>query len=355
MAYRFVLLDHPSRKAVAELPVESAGYSELLDAPGSFKFSLPLDLPASDALTPEMLKPPRAVFMIERDAVPLFAGPILTHDYNLEAGTIDFAGEGWQNLVRRRRLSVTKTYVDVDQSAIVTDLVAWAQSQTGGDLGIDTSTVQATGVLRTRSYAGFERKNVGTLIEQLGAVRDGFNFRLEPRWSAGPNSTLVFALIITYPTSGRPADLVLELGVNVDIPRSTLDGTGIAYRAHAIGRGEGEDLPISTMSDDGLIAANYLLEDDVSVSDVEDLATLKGYALRRLDRGRAPITIPRIVLAEELLGTVFVGDQTIVRADRGLFQIPDDRYRITGLEVDLPASGPVTVGATTAPLEVFDQ
>lgn len=353
MGERFLIIDAITRTAQAELTVvESCSFGEVLNSPGSFKATIPLVMPVGSLITSETIRPPRAVFAYEKDDVLVWAGPIWTHSYDLDAGTVELAGEGYLSYLRRRILRISATYTGIDQFAIAFDLIDKAQAAGNGYLGISYTANPATsGVLRDRTYYSYERKHIGTLIEQLAAVQNGFDFRLMPRWSSGPNSTLVVDFLVTYPPVGRATDIVFDLGA-VDFSTVTLDGTSLAFTVDAIGRGEGDSLPISTQTDSSLVIAYMALDDDISVSDVEDTATLAAYAQRRLLRGKAPIVIPKVQVGTEWLGRFVVGDQVRVRAAMGLLQL-DAMYRIVAYDFDLPANGPALVTLSLSPLEVF--
>lgn len=351
MAWRFLVLDAMTRQAQAELSlVEDVTFSATINSPGAFKARLPLKQPTGSPVSMSMLSPPRAVFAVERDGVLLWTGPIWTHEYDVEGGTLELAGEGYLSYLRRRTLRATKTYTTTEQINIAHDLLTYTQGQPRGDLGI-VNAGTATGRLRDRTYYYYERKRIGTLIEQLAAVQDGFDFEFRPRWTSGPNSTLAVDFITTYPALGRATGIVLDLGA-VDVATVSLDGTQLAYSVDAIGRGMGDTIPISTQYNLATEAVNLTLDDDVSVGDVEDLTVLTSYALRRLNRGSAPIVIPTVKMGTDFLGTIIVGDQVRVRASYGLLQV-DSTYRITGYEVSIPASGPEVMSLTLAPLEVY--
>jgi hypothetical protein len=155
---------------------------------------------------------------------------------------------------------------------------------------------------------------------------------------------------MTYPNTGRETGLVWELGANVEIPNATLDGTAIAYKVDAVGQGTGDVTPIETVTDAQLIADNLLLEDDVSATDVSETDTLVGKAERRLDRGRRPITIPRVSVPVDEVGSFQVGDRVLLRASHGLWEV-DSTYRVTSYSVDVTNE---RVDVSLAPLEVFD-
>jgi hypothetical protein len=94
---------------------------------------------------------------VEREGVIVRGGMLWTAEADLDDGTMKLNGEGFLSCFRRRVLRATKTYVAQDQTTGITkDLINYAHGVTGGNLGIDTSGVAATGVLRDRTYNAFE-------------------------------------------------------------------------------------------------------------------------------------------------------------------------------------------------------
>lgn len=115
----------------------------------------------------------------------------------------------------RRRLRVTRPYTNVDQTAIAGDLLTWAQQQPGGNIGV-TIAPTPSGRLRNRHPLAYdyEAKIVGTLVQQLAAVRDGFDFAVESAY-VDDQPTATFRTY--YPRRGRAADasgIVFTLGGN---------------------------------------------------------------------------------------------------------------------------------------------
>src|SRR5881394_1083873 len=260
MADRFLLLDYLTRQVITELPaVSSYSYTETLNKPGTWSTSIPLtaSVSAVDLFTS------RAIFAFERAEILRWAGPVLTARVDIGAGTVDLSGEGYMNYLRRRVLYVTKTYAATDQLLIVKDLIDYAQTVSGtpGNLGITTDALTAiTTVARDRTYFFYERKKIGELIEQLAAVRGGFDFRLTPRWSNGPNSTMVLDFGVTYPAAGRETGYVVDVNAH-ELTTVDVDLTKLAFAVVASGQGTGEDIPSSIVSKPDLIAVNALLED----------------------------------------------------------------------------------------------
>lgn len=353
MADRFLLLNYLTRQVVAELPaVDSMSYTETLNKPGSWSVTIPLsaNVGADDLYTS------RAIFAFERAEVLRWAGPLLTARVDVAAGTVALSGEGYMNYLRRRILWSTKTYTATDQLLIVKDLIDYAQNTFGtpGNLGITTTALSAiTTKNRDRTYYWYEKKKIGELIEQLSNVSDGFDFRITPRWSSGPNSTMVLDFGVTYPAVGRNTGYVFDLAA-VEVPTVDVDLTRLAFQAGAVGLGTGEDIPSTTLARTALIPSNALLEDVVSVGDVSSATSLVDYARRRLDLGQAPLIYPKVVLGADDIGTFIPGDRVRCLGTTGVLDI-GGTYRIVEQTFKLPADGPETVSMTLAPLAAWSE
>lgn len=353
MADRFLLFDYLTRTVVTELAaVDSFTYTETLNKPGSWSATIPL----ASTVGADDLYSSRAIFAFERAEILRWAGPILTARVDLGAGTVALSGEGYMNYLRRRVLYQTKTYAAVDQLLIAKDLIDYAQTHWGtpGDLGIVTTALTTiTTQARDRTYWYYEKKLIGELIEQLAAVRGGFDFRLTPRWTNGPNSTMVLDFGVTYPSFGRETGYVVDVNAH-NLTAVDVDLTRLAYAVTASGQGTGEDIPSVSVSNPALIAVNAVLEDAIAVGDVTGIPVLTDYANRRLDLGSTPLIYPTFAFTATDIGTFIPGDQVIVVGSTGVLDI-GGIYRIAEQAFDLPASGAESLKLTLAPLRAWSE
>jgi hypothetical protein len=365
--WRFFLYDLRTREVLAELPVVdgSVTFGDVLNAPGSAKFALPLDPPDPVGLTASMLTPPNAGFAAEAGGLIRWAGPIVTHPtYDFAAGTVEYGCEGLWSYVRRR---VSQTTHIFDAASAVSangwvpagdNGVGWRDAniakhlldtmQTISTFGIVTGDPVSVGTMSELTLPAYERRIVGEIIEQQAATEGGFDFRLEPSWTDGPNSEITYLWRPSYPATGRQTDIVWD-GSSARIVSATVDPTNIAYRVHVTGQGTGEQMPVATVTDDVLKAANVLLEATESASNVITSTILERHANRRLVRGAAPVVTPKIELPVSELGSFIVGDQVQVSYTYGLFSV-DEWYRITAYEVDISAG---VMSVTAAPSSLF--
>jgi hypothetical protein len=313
------------------------------------------------------LEPGRVALYLERDGVVVWSGPLWTLDVDLVAGTADIGAEGWLSYWRRRRVRSTLTYTATDQATIATGLLAHAQAQTQGDIGFLTSSVLATGRLRDRIYLAEERGNIGTLLEQLAAVQDGFEFAFEVV-RTGTAYERHFRL--RYPVSDAMSFPVpVEVGGQAaKVERIMVDATSLASSVEARGEGSGED-QLRTIREDLSNPAVALMEDEVQADGVSELATLEDHGDRRLRLGYAPALLPSIVLdgsSVVRLGDFSVGDGLYLYGTvpslwtvapppppaGGIRAVPAN-YKITEWSASLSPEGAEVVRLTVAPMELF--
>ena len=354
--YRYLLASlRDSTVRLAEVPFESASYSHVLNAPGAFTGTLGLDQPAKLAAVLEsVLQLGQVSLWVERDGVIVWGGPLWTSDADIDSGTISYAGEGWHSYFRRRVLRAKKVYTAADQTTgIAKNLLDYAQSFVGGSIGVDTSGVTASGVLRDRTWEAFERKNIGQAVEELAAVEDGFDFRYDSAYDSGGNLSIRF--LTSYPPTGRHTEFVLEVGKQLAKLGIKTDGTALATNVDAIGAGEGDIKLIATVSDPGLLGAYPILDDVVSFTDVNQLPTLTAHARKRLTQGASPVVLPAVEWdpsLEPVVGAFLPGDIMTVRGGAGLASV-DAPFRVTTIEVSVDDSGGEAGKLTFAGLESF--
>lgn len=350
--WRHLLFDVVTRAPQLELVAVGgdASFGEVLNSPGSADVTI--SIWPQPGLTKEMLSPPRAIYAVEKDDELVWAGPIITHQFDIDAGTMTLGCEGYWNYVRRRNLvGQSLTYTALEQMQIAKNLIDWMQTFLSyGNLGIDASGFTASGVLRDRTYSAFEHPSIGKLIEDLAAVDGGFDFRLYPRWSAGPNSQMNLRLDFIYPAVGRVTNVALDLAANAVTPDVKVDSSNLANEAIVEGAGTGSTQLSNITADLTLMNAQGIRLDTVeSHTDVTVQATLAAYARAALSRGKTPMIVPRVEVSSDLLGEIIIGDQVRVIANVGLLSL-DEQFRITRYSVSTAAE---RMTLELAPLAVF--
>lgn len=330
-------------EVLGELPADSFNWTDALNSPGSFTVTLPLDPypgQGGSILTSETLVPGRTKVFVVRNAEILWGGLLWTASFSMSSGTATYNGEGFMSYFRRR-VADNASWTATDQDTIARGLIEQAQAVTFGSLGILTP-ANPHGVTRDRNYLASDRNTIGELVENLAAVRGGFDFHFTHQRQ--PTGRIVSSFNTLYPTTGRETDHVFELGGNVESLDYSVDGTNLATKVAGFGGVDSLGNPLSVTVEDSemMSVSRYpLLEDTVTHHDVTKADTLTAHANRRLDRGSKPIpTITIHVLADEhpSIGSYFVGDKVRVRGQYGLLDI-DDTYRIVEISVGVSNKG----------------
>lgn len=334
-SYRHLVADLLTGTIREEIPFSTVRYSHVLNRPGGFAATLPLRHPKA---TRANLDPGRTAVYVERDGVIVWGGILWTAKASVESATVEVGGEGFWSYFRRRLVRTTKTYAAADQCFIARDLVAYAQAQAGGDLGVVVG-AETSGVLRDRTYWHYERKNIGEAVEQLAAVQGGFDFNIDVSWVAG---VITKTLQVQYPRRGRATATVFELGSNIEGLDQEIDATRQANIIDGLGAGEGDTMLITTVSDLSVVPPYPLLEDVVTYKDTSVTTTLRLSTLAELVARSTPVERLPTLLAhagpDTVLGSFITGDTIAVRGAAGFLAV-DQQMRITNYEVNVDQNG----------------
>ncbi len=176
---------------------------------------------------------------------------------------------------------------------------------------------ETSGVLRDRTYNGYDFTELGQAVEDLAGVIGGFDFSIETSIAANvPTSSFK----LWYPQRGRNTGLTWEIGVHCDTSPWQVDGTIQATQMDALGAGDGDAMLVATAVDTN--RSYPLLDDTVSYKDVSDIGTLSGYAAEWLDRRHLPVTYPSLTLrptSETQIGQFIDGDFVTLSGSDGYF------------------------------------
>lgn len=375
--YDIIYQDIKSGTIQGILPISSFSYENVLSSPGSARIAIALSqsMPkeyyygaaatpsytsgATPYYSPELslnsLAPGRTAIYIERGGVVVWSGILWNLDMDVNNNSATLGCEGWHSYWRKRYLRADKTYSSStdDQANIAKGLIDWAQAQSGGNIGIDTTGVVATGIKRDRVYYAYERKNIATLIEQLGEVDQGFDWYYRTTKSG---TTYTTQYLILYPKTGKVSPIRFELGSNVELLRCTVDAKTMADFVETTGAGETTQMIASQVVNADALNAYPLLEDQLSYCDVTSSTTLNQYAKRRIQTGKTPVIIPTLNVNPDLdpvFGSYSLGDQVKVVGSYGLFSI-NAQFRITAINVSVSAESKETISVTLAPAEIYE-
>lgn len=361
--YTYLLGDLRTGGIAGELPLGEVKFSRRLKDAGSWSASLPLGDARVRSLDPiGLTRPGRTALYIDRDGVIVGGGILWTRRFQTngdDAGKLQLAGSGFWSYWQHRKIRSTLTFEGVDQAAIVEAIFDALQAVTAGSIGMNID-APGTGVLRDRTYYGYERKGAAEAVEQLSDVIDGFDFELAAAWDG---NTPVLTLQVAYPRIGVQAidsPLVFDRPGNIldyDCPE---DATRMADLSDAVGAGEGDDMLVATSTATAVLDAGWpLLEQVVSYKDVRITDTLAEHADADLEAAATPVTIPSMTVrgdADPVVGSYRPGDDCRIVITDDRFPAGLDTYaRIVGFEVQPPTGeDPETVTVDLGEVTIDD-
>lgn len=319
MGYRYLAYDLVTNELLDELPLVSPTLSGALNGAGPLQATMALRAEGQSA--PGVYRSRaaelwaatttgRTVVYVDSDGVLLPDAWILwTRRYDSDSGTVTLGGSSLLSYFEKRRIHTTQTFAGVDQLQIARDLVSWAQTQPGGDIGVQVG-AELDGVLRDRTYWAHERKKVGEALRQLSAVSNGFDFAFEVAYDAG-----VPTRYLRVGTRGRSAETtghVFEHGRNLIRYNLDEDASTQANRIYADGAGDGPTMLQRSADRTDVIDAGWpLLEDAIALKDVSVGTTLQGHATAQVDARAFPVTIASVTVqadGDPPIGSWVVGD-----------------------------------------------
>jgi hypothetical protein len=228
-------------------------------------------------------------------------------------------------------LSEKTAFYDKDQAEIISGILDHAQDPAyyKSPLNFDKD-LPLTGVIRTREYWHSDHQVIGDAIDEFHALDQGVDTDI-----VITADTRTFTLY--YPRKGiERADLVLELGKNIETYVVNYVGDETASSVVVLGDGSGSDREEGGAYDLDALEDGLMLERVFNAKPDSHIRTLDDQAARGLQRLRRPVVVPDITTYEgstRLIGVLQTGDVVPVRISRGFVQI-NDLYRIVGIKLD---------------------
>lgn len=344
-------------EVLGTLPVTGISYGETLNAAGPATIGIPLS-----AADPDTLIPGVSGLAVLRDGSPVWGGMLWTAEADLEGGTLTLGASGWHSYYAACYLGGLVAASDggdgrltakwsgysgtKDQALLLRDWIERANDD--GGIGTDTSRLNTTGRIRSRSWGFSEFKNTAEAVDELADEDGGFDFRYETYWKSA-NRIGNRIIMAPHLSSGFPT---LTHRVDCNVGRVTYDGSRLASRAYAFGADLGTGVkPYSWAVND--LAAPTLTQ-VVTYSDLKATADLVPKANALAVAGRRPVAIPTLTLYPGVFGpSVFLpGAYGSVAADSGYVRLLDD-FVLTERRVDVDTNGTETVSLSLANKDVF--
>ncbi|GGM76862.1 hypothetical protein GCM10012275_54410 [Longimycelium tulufanense] len=334
--YTYLVADLRTNTILDELPLTGVKFTKPLNDSGQLNATWKLD--TSNATTRrnpyDLTMPARRCLYALRDGHPIWGGIIWTRRYTSTEQTVSIgAGEFWSYFDHRKVLPVltstaidhiasrTVSYTNTEQNQIARNLVALAQSHTGGDILIETDST-STGIFRDRTYHGHELREVGDTLRQLCNVLSGpdMAFDVAPGTGIAPRRVLRLGT----PRLGQQGSAhVWESGGNVLDYVWPSDATRMTTRAYAAGEGVDLGIPIAYHEDTSRYDAGYpLLESERTYTGVVVEQTLRDHAEADQTATRLPVALPVLTLRGDTPPTA----AEVTRGDDGRVLLGPDLF-----------------------------
>jgi hypothetical protein len=327
--WTFSVADLRSGVILADLPFNDVSFSTPLNDCGTFSASLMIDDKIAKRYDiHDLTTPARRAWYAIRDSRPMFGGIIWTSTYSSDEQKVSVAGADWWSYFDARKVlpvladldqaqtgevaKLTTRYTTVEQNELARELVALAQSHTGGDILVRSDT-SSSGIYRERSYMGYDLKVTGEALKQFSEVLDGPDMRFTVAADPTAPGGIARLFVQGEPWLGQVgSEHVLEYGRNLLGYTWPRDGSAMATRTFALGDGMEQGMPIAWSEDSDLYGAGWpLLEREFSYTTVREEDTLIEHAQSDQITARAPIVLPTLSLKAGLsphLGEYASGD-----------------------------------------------
>lgn len=344
------MCDLRSDQLLDVIPVQGLALDDYIGKTGSMSATIPVPNAVLAERIRTAVQPGRTAVWVERGREIWWGGILWTArvasstrgelSVQIQAATFD-------SYLDHRMLTDTKAATGVDQYDIVRGLLDYVQTTVGGDIGI-TYDGTLSGVLRDRTYSRYDLPRVRDLINQLGAVEGGFEWRVAA-YRDPESGRRIKALQLGSPIRTGTSEIVLDHPGPVLSYTWPIDATVQATAWQCRGASDNsnqaaESHPIVSelLVDDGAIAAGWpRLDGSSDYSTVITQSVLEAHARADHDRARAPLTIPEITVRMDGSITPALLGATIRLRIRDLWwpETLDQRYRIVGLAITPPERG----------------
>ncbi|WP_186776951.1 hypothetical protein [Streptomyces salinarius] len=344
--YRALFCDLRTDRLLDVLPLTETKFDDYIGKPGSLSATVPLPEGSLAARARAALQPGRTAVWLERDGDIWWGGVLWTcTPVSDEQGRlkVQFQAGTFDSYLDHRILGQDLAGTGLDQFDIARTLVAHAQEQAGGDIGISLGH-ERSGVVRDYAYAYSALARVRELLDKLGQLSDGFEWRI--RCYRDAEGRRVKRLQLGHPRirTGH-TDIVLDHPgpvLTYSLPTdSTVQANVWVARGESANTDQSQDSQPLTVREElpGDLASGWpRLEATSDHGGVADEATLRSLARAELARQNRPEVIPELtVLLDGRITPALLGAGIRLRIhDLWHHEGLDTAYRIVGIAVTPP-------------------
>ncbi|MDT0412244.1 MULTISPECIES: hypothetical protein [Streptomyces] len=344
--YRAVFCDLRTDQVIDVLPLTDTKFDDYIGKAGSLSATVPLPDAALAARARTALVPGRTAVWLERDGDIWWGGVLWTRTPSSdERGRVqvEFQAGTFDSYLDHRILAHDFTATATDQFDLARMLVAHAQEQPGGDIGIQLGS-EVSGIARDASFAVSGLTRIRELLDQIAQFDSGFEWRV--RCYRDAEGRRAKRLQLGHPViSGSAEDLVLDHPGQVltySLPAdSTVQADVWVARGDSPNADQAEEsqpLTVSVESPEDLAAGWPRLESTSDHSGVTDPAVLRSLAQAQLARQRMPEVIPEItVRLDGRISPALLGANVRLRLRDLWHQEPEEeRFRVVGIAIEPP-------------------
>lgn len=326
--YTYLLSDLLTGQTKAALPLTGVSFSSQLNAAGSFSATLALGDPKVAALDwQDALQEGRTAIFVDRDGILVWGGILWTTSRSHSSSTVTLGAKEFWSYFARRYVVSSMAWKNVDQLTIATAIIAAAQAQGSGNIGVVLPNV-SSGALRTYSLPADQFTLVSDAVQTLAGLSGGFDFAIDVAYTGTPPAPTL-QLHLSYPGRGRTAatsGLTFTMPGNIIDHTFPVDGTSLTTTAYAVGSGSGPAMLRSSSSAPALLDAGYpLLETETAYKNVLDQSTLDAQAqsdIALLSKSVVTAMITVRANADPVFGSYIIGDQARVQISDATFPPP---------------------------------
>lgn len=373
--WTYLVSDLRTKRIVGELPLTSVSLTKTLNGSGQMKGQLKLgsaQVQAIDAY--DLTRPVRRCIYALRDGTPWWGGIIWASAYDSAEQRVEMGLADWWSYFDHRKVleilsagpwatsyiaGLSKVYTQQDQNSIARDLVTLAQSHTAGDIGVVVD-MATSGILRDRTYDGFDLTYTGEALRNLSAVIDGPDIRFDVG-ALDTNGRVPRLMLTGAPLLGQQGNPhVWDHGGNMLSYTWDVGGGIMATRAFAQGEGDDRGTLIAVSEDTSKYDEGWpLMETDDIFDGVTVDATLQEHA----DTLRESLSLPFTTLTLKVRGDIAPTLGQYAPGDTGRAVIPEgDLFfrqganlgiRLQSIEVGVGNDGTEDITLTTSVEQVI--
>lgn len=348
--YRVIICDLRTDQLLDVLPVTGVQFDDFIGKNGTCSGTIEITDARVSARVRTNFIPARTAVYILRGTQIWWGGILWTRTPSVDGRgyvKVAFQAATFDSYFDHRKIYATQTFTGEDQLEIARKLLTYAQSQTGGDIGI-VYDPEYSGIGRDRTYSRYDLLNIREQIDLLSNVDGGFEWRM--RAYSDASGARVRNFQIGYPKiiSGQ-SDLMLSSPGKVLSYALPEDGTSVANYWQARGASSNDDASaesVPAMSDpyyfpEDLDAGWPRLDGSSDYSTVSEKATLDKHAIADITRFHQPIVIPNVeVLLGDNITPGLLGVTAKIRIrDLWYYDGVTFRYRVIGFKVSPPDRG----------------